>query len=494
MRSNQHLQVPRHKTAIRRTDGSAPIKRALEDGVVQPGLTVFDYGCGHGQDLQFLSSHQIESSGWDPVFRPNFPPRQADIVNLGYVINVIEDPSERTETLRRAWELCRKTLIVSAQILVPGRGNQQIEFGDGIITRRQTFQKFFAQGELRDYIASVTGTDPVPAAIGIYYVFKDDEARELFVAGRYRRRTTAPRKKLSELRFEEHKDLLQALINCGEALGRLPERDEFELADQVISTFGSMKSALALIRRVAGADVWAESARERRDDLLVYLALARFRRRPQVRQLPLTLQRDIRTFFGSYSQACAEADELLFRAGDSETVDRDCCESAIGKLLPNALYVHRSAVEMLAPLLRVYEGCGRAFLGELEGVNVIKIHRFSGKISYLEYRDFEADPHPALVRSYKLAMRTQELDCFDYGQSENPPILHRKETFLLPQDSRYAKFAKLTKQEENHGLLDDSRVIGTKQAWQERLRKAGFTIRGHRLIRMKGNAENAAAE
>ncbi len=35
-------------------------------------------------------------------------------------------------------------------------------------------------------------------------------------------------------------------------------------------------------------------------------------------------------------------------------------KSAVGKLLPTALYVHRTALEALDPLLRVYEGCARA--------------------------------------------------------------------------------------------------------------------------------------
>ncbi len=38
-----------------------------------------------------------------------------------------------------------------------------------------------------------------------------------------------------------------------------------------------------------------------------------------------------------------------------------CRRSDVGKLLPNALYLHRSALESLDPLLRVYEGCARAF-------------------------------------------------------------------------------------------------------------------------------------
>lgn len=135
-------------------------------------------------------------------------------------------------------------------------------------------------------------------------------------------------------------------------------------------------------------------------------------------------------FFGSYKQACADADDLLFRAGDTGGVDEACRESRVGKLLPNALYVHNTALTSLDPLLRVYEGCGRAFLGEIDGANVIKLHRFSGKVSYLAYPGFDSVPHPELERSYKLSMRTLDVECYDYSKSENPPILHRKETFL----------------------------------------------------------------
>jgi hypothetical protein len=33
----------------------------------------------------------------------------------------------------------------------------------------------------------------------------------------------------------------------------------------------------------------------------------------------------------------------------------------------------------------------------------------------------------------KLNLRTRELSCFDYAGSPNPPVLHRKETFLAPE-------------------------------------------------------------
>jgi hypothetical protein len=63
--------------------------------------------------------------------------------------------------------------------------------------------------------------------------------------------------------------------------------------------------------------------------------------------------------------------------------DTRACHPPIGKLLPDDLYVHTGAIDALGPLLRVYEGCGRMYLGEIEGANLIKIHRRSGRISYL---------------------------------------------------------------------------------------------------------------
>ena len=58
---------------------------------------------------------------------------------------------------------------------------------------------------------------------------------------------------------------------------------------------------------------------------------------------PIGLQRDIRAFFGSYANVCRLADELLFKAGDADAVDDACRRSAVGKLLPNALYVQSTA-------------------------------------------------------------------------------------------------------------------------------------------------------
>jgi len=323
----------------------------------------------------------------------------------------------------------------------------------------------------------------IPAGIGVFYVFKDEAVGQQFLASRHRRTAAARRKRISEVRFEENREILEPFMAAIAALGRLPQADESPQANEIESKFGSLKRAFALVKRVTGTDEWDAITRRCTEDLLVYLALGRFRRRPPISVLPIGLQRDIRVFFGSYSSACRVADDLLFRAGSAEAVDEACRQSAIGKLLPNALYVHRSALEALDPLLRIYEGCARAYLGEIDGANLIKLHRLSGKVSYLVYPDFETDPHPALLRSVKLSLRTREIECLEYAASANPPILHRKETFATRDHPLHAKFARLSGQEEKHGLLDDSATIGTREGWKARLSAAGFALRGHRLVR-----------
>jgi DNA phosphorothioation-associated putative methyltransferase len=475
--------IPRHKTAIRRGDLSRPVKAALHDGLIVPSVTVFDYGCGHGQDIELLAAQGVACNGWDPAFRPDAPKQPADVVNLGFVLNVIEDVDERASALRQAWGLARGLLIVSAQVKEAGMGLAQLPFADGVLTGRGTFQKFFGQGELKAFLESELQVEAIPASLGIFYVFRDETLQQQFLANRYRRRAAAPRKRISELRFEEHRELLESFMAVIADLGRLPEEDEFTRAAEVVTQFGSLKRGFALVRRVTGDEEWAAIRQRRTEDLLVYLALARFRKRPPIGMLPRTLQRDLRAFFGAYTKACHHADELLFGAGKPEAIDEACERSPVGKHLPDDLYIHRSALDTLEPLLRIYEGCGRAYLGEVEGANIIKIHRRSGKLSYLVYPEFENDAHPALLRAVRVNLRTRQIDSNDYSQSANPPVLHRKETFLLPDDPLREKFARLTAQEEKHGLLDDASGIGTREGWAKRLTDRGFALKGHRLVK-----------
>jgi len=423
-------------------------------------------------------------AGWDPAYRPEAPRVEADVVNLGYVLNVIEDQGERSAALRQAWGLCRQLLAVSAQVLMAGRGKEPVEFGDGVLTGRGTFQKFFEQSELKTYLEVQLETEAIPAGIGTFYLLKDEGSPQQFLANRFRRREILPRRRIAELRLEEARQALEPLMDAIASLGRLPDPTEFDNTKTVIERFGSLKRAFAAIQKITAVETWESIARRRREDLLVYLALARFRKRPALSLLPMSLRRDMKALFGTYTKGCVEADALLFETGEAGAIDEACKRAGVEKLLPDGLYVHRSALDSLVPLLRIYEGCGRAYLGEVEGANIIKIHRRSGKLSYLVYPEFEDDPHPALLRSVRVNLRTRQIDSNDYSRSANPPVLHRKESFLLASDPRHDKFARLTAQEEKCGLLDDPSGIGSREGWARRLSERGFALKGHRLVRL----------
>jgi DNA phosphorothioation-associated putative methyltransferase len=490
--AENELAIPRHKTAIRRGDFSRPVKCLLRDGLIDQSRSFFDFGCGRGEDLELLAARGIPCQGWDPVFRQDAPFQQADVVNLGYVINVIESVEERAQTLRRSWELCRELLVVSAQVIMAERSKAPVEFGDGVLTCRGTFQKFFGQDELKTYLEDQLEIEAIPAGIGIFYLFKDEARRQSFLANRFRRREVLPRRRLAGTKFQENRELLEAFMASIATYGRIPEADEFPEALVVNERFGSLKRAFTVVRHITGSDQWEQISKRRTEDMLVYLALARFRKRPRFSQLPQTLQRDVKAFFGSYAKACAQGDEILFQVGIADRIDEACKRSEVGKLLPDDLYVHRSALDSLEPLLRIYEGCGRAYLGEVEGANIIKIHRRSGKLSYLIYPDFEDDPHPVLLRSVRVNLRTRQIDCNDYAHSTNPPILHRKDSFLGPDHPLREKFARLTAQEEKCGLLDDASGIGTRDGWARRLAERGFALKGHRLVRSGGRLNDPA--
>ena len=67
-----------------------------------------------------------------------------------------------------------------------------IAYGDGIITSRNTFQKYYQQEELKHYIETVLQMDAIPIGLGIYIVFRDPEAGKTFGASRYRSRGEYP--------------------------------------------------------------------------------------------------------------------------------------------------------------------------------------------------------------------------------------------------------------------------------------------------------------
>jgi len=458
------------------------VRLAVDAGVITKSRTVLDSGCGHGGDVDYLCAQGIQCSGWDPVHQPEGIQSESDVVNLGFVVNVIEDSEERSETLKTAWGYARQLLVVAARLTHEADDLELKPFHDGYLTKRGTFQKFYTQHELREWIEETLGIESVAAAPGVYFVFRDQELREHFESSRFRRRVAAPSQRLSDVLFEKHRELLQPLMDFVVERGRLPKNGE--LADtEICGAFGSIRRAFAVVRRVTGNERWDEIERERADDLLVYLALAHFGKRPRFSGLPSDMQFDVKALFGSYNKACEKADQLLYSAGRTETISEACASAGCGRLSDDSLYVHVSAVPSLPPILRVYEGCARKYVGHVEEANIIKMHRLKPKVSYLSYPNFDNDPHPSLVGALVVPLSNFDVKFWDYHDSPNPPVLHRKEQFVTADYPGRSKFERLSKQEDRWGLLNGDFGFWKREDWKKMLRMHSVKQRGHQLVR-----------
>ena len=228
---------------------SRPVTLAVADGVLTTSYSVFDYGCGKGDDLRNLRALGYDVNGWDPSHRPHAERREADVVNLGYVVNVIEDAPERRDALREAWRLARKVLIVSARMTWDSRDLVGRPHQDGLVTRTGTFQKFFDQAELAGWIEQTVGVQPLAAAPGVFYLFRDPVAAQAFLSGRvytYRPRVTIDPHKV----YETHHAILAPLIEFMTVHARPPRTGEMAIDTEgpVCEVFGSIGRGVKLIR------------------------------------------------------------------------------------------------------------------------------------------------------------------------------------------------------------------------------------------------------
>ncbi len=180
--------IDRHKTAISRYNFSKPVQTILEYNLLEETESFFDYGCGLGDDLRGLSALGFSCSGWDPVHKKDEKKLNADVVNVGFVLNVIENSGERIEVLHEAYNLTKKLMVVTTLLTNDLTAVNPTPFKDGFLTNRNTFQKYYEQSELQQFIEDTLNTSAIPAGPGVFYVFKDPVAGQSFLANRSRRK------------------------------------------------------------------------------------------------------------------------------------------------------------------------------------------------------------------------------------------------------------------------------------------------------------------
>jgi DNA phosphorothioation-associated putative methyltransferase len=441
--SNPDTTVERHKTALTRYALSSPLQLMGKYNFLEGDYTLFDYGCGKGSDIKILKQNKVTVHGWDPYFCPENNLQTADIVNLGFVVNVIENPDERIEALLNAYQLCHCFLSVAVMLgeQSPDRGRL---YQDGVLTRRNTFQKYFSQSELREYLRTVLDEEPIAVGLGIFFIFKDKDAEQSFLAKRYRNRGSAnrliahiPRQTQVEkqrLFYEAHKDLLNTLWLDWLELGRPPIESKFLKADEILKLFSTWRRGLNFLQRFHGGEALKLAFDSRRDDLTVYFAMRLFEQKRIYKTLAEDLQRDVKAFFSSYKNAQAEARELLFSTGNVELIRKAChhaSDQGYGHLdEEGSLTLHSSLETFLPPILRVYIGCATQLYGDTALADLIKIHADSGKLSLMIFDDFEQQALPRMVERIKIRLFDQRIEFYEYGDEFTPPYLYLKSRFI----------------------------------------------------------------
>ncbi|MFP4351178.1 MAG: DNA phosphorothioation-associated putative methyltransferase, partial [Desulfococcaceae bacterium] len=435
------VPVHREKTAITRYNLSRPLRTVFENSLATPDTTFFDFGCGQGGDLKGLAGMGYAAEGWDPAYRPDVSKSPADIVNLGYVLNVIDDPLERTAVLHEAFGLARRLLVVSAMIAPAGAPPQGRRYKDGILTQKNTFQKYFQQDELRQFIEDALHASAVAAGPGIFYVFREVQEQQAFLSERSRRNIDwtglsrklypeRPKKTAADILYDTHSELLDVFFASVLQFGRSPRENEFDRYEEFRQKIGTPGRGVKLFIRKFGAEPLDQAAQARREDLLVYLALVHFRKPAPLSQLPPSLKTDIKTFVGPYKQALTQGRDLLFQAGDPAVIAAYCRRMSFGHRDRQALYVHQNLLNDLPPVLRVYVGCAGVLYGDLRIADIIKIHQHSGKVSLLRFDDFENKPLPELQERIKIDLRRQEVFIFDHTTGPDRQLLYFKERFV----------------------------------------------------------------
>ncbi len=510
----QDIGVRRHLTALSRSNFSAPVQALLRHGLIGQDTSFFDYGCGRGDDVRNLCANGVTASGWDPHYASDAVKRPAHTVNLGFVINVIEDIDERVAALRGAYALAEGVLAVAAMLTsqCPADGRP---YRDGYLSSRNTFQKYYSQAQLRDFIEHTLDESAIAVVPGVFFVFRNKDLEQRFLAARYgqRHRSTqgwmyasqakppkplrAPREpreprvaldRHSQL-FAAHQEDFQRLWLRFLALGRPADKHEVDEAlrtrlEQAIG--GRAKITRLALERFPAEELTTAHA-VRMSDLLVFGAQRQFEKRAAYRELEPGLRADVRHFFGDLATWQSSARAVLFNIGNVAQIDAACRDAAAkgyGCLEEgHSLQLHISLLERLPTLLRVYVACATMLCGDVSEFDLVKIHIRSGKVTLLKFEDFESHPLPRLRQRLKVNLRDQDLDVFQYGGDYPSTLLYHKSRFINEEFPHFAEQLAFEEAIDTLGLHDLSGYGPSENDFYRVLAEARWEVNGFALRR-----------
>jgi len=204
-----------------------------------------------------------------------------------------------------------------------------------------------------------------------------------------------------------------------------------------------------------------------KEDLLVYLALAKLKNENVLSSMPQYIKDKIITYLGNNIRALAESRKLLSCLSNPRTISELCelCEYGIQD--KDAMWIHTSLIKKLHPALRVYIGCSSFFYGDPESADIVKIHKKSSKVTYYLYDDFENKLLPEMHDRIKIDLSKQKVDHFDHRSKRNPEVVYFKERFITKTDKKYKEWNQFSLHLQTNGFNPESIHVEQNKALKE---------------------------
>ena len=147
---------------------------------------------------------------------------------------------------------------------------------------------------------------------------------------------------------------------------------------------------------------------------------------------------------------------------------------------PHALTLHKDFITLLPLVLRVYIGAALQMYGELDDIQLIKIHIHSGKVTLLGYEGFYDSPLPQLKERVKIKMADLDVDFFDYIIEEKRPLLLNKIDYIDDTFDDYKKQKAFNLKLDK--LLATKPALCTNSVLESRLMPE-YKIKGYRFYK-----------
>ena len=451
--NNKESSTPvilRFRTAISRNALSIPAKILYQSGLANEGYSYLDYGCGRGDDVAFLKELNISATGWDPHFNNKKEDlKSSDIVNLGFVLNVIEDPSERIQVLNAAFSVAKKCLSVAVMLKSQNDPSVSVPFSDGQLTSIKTFQKYYDQKEIEEFLKRELKFDPIAAAPGVFFIFKDEALEQDFLLKRQLGiiRDYEPRNLISKINEKKEKTqlALRMVNNLAKhtlAFARKPDLGELPkyFQDQLEKSEVSYRRAFDAASQLITESQLRQAVFEKRGQLTLFFAMYFFSSRPKYKKLTATLQKDIRLHFGSMKDLEKDAKGLLYSLGNSELLLQDsiqATEIGLGYYQDEKFTFSSKNLKKIPIRLRGVVAIAERLAGAIEGNDLIRIHIESKKVSYIKVENFNGSPLPRMLARTIVKFRKNEIINLDHCKDGRVKTVYLKSRWMSRADPNY---------------------------------------------------------